>query len=565
MDVRADGAPGLREQVTVFLVLLSLTTLLVAQSLFEVLLANPEFLAIRLRRPTQLLELVLIFNWLPAIVLFVIWRALRGRYPRMARTLLATVYTLLFLAFFFHLHNRFVEPAFGGNWLPPLWLLPAAGLGYASVRFRESFNWGALAVLPLVLLLPVLFLVRAWGVVGQGETPPTAPRPALSAESPPSTITVVYVVLDELSLEILLDEKGQIDARRFPNFHSLAESSYWFPRAVSNADQTNYSLPVLLTGTYPTRRSPNHADYPDNLFSWLSGYEDVTAYEYVTRLCDPKHSTCLGVAADSLHEEGALFRDVGLIFLAAVLPETWDLGMPDLKRTWGPFHDSATLVRARVARFERFLALLDSTKQGVPVLLFFHHMLPHSPYVLDALGNLQEKEPDYFDARFKGNRALVEDIKGRYVQQTLFVDKQLGELLDRLRAASLYDRALLIVTADHGVSYDATAPGRALTVVDGKIPNARLLLEVPLFIKLPHQQEGKVSPVTAQHIDILPTIADALGVTLPWIAEGRSVLGDVPPHRPIVAYSGGRKRFTFDDFAALERGEGVVQPAEPAR
>ena len=43
----------------------------------------------------------------------------------------------------------------------------------------------------------------------------------------------------------------------------------------------------------------------------------------------------------------------------------------------------------------------------------------------------------------------------------------------------------------------------------------------PLFVKAPGQQNGKVVDDNVMSIDILPTIADTLGVEVPWQVDGR--------------------------------------------
>ncbi|MBW2031857.1 MAG: hypothetical protein JRJ31_22630 [Deltaproteobacteria bacterium] len=53
------------------------------------------------------------------------------------------------------------------------------------------------------------------------------------------------------------------------------------------------------------------------------------------------------------------------------------------------------------------------------------------------------------------------------------------------------------------------------------------LLGVPLLIKAPNQKRGVVSDCKMESIDILPTMAHLLGITLPWPVDGRSVIGSL--------------------------------------
>jgi hypothetical protein len=47
---------------------------------------------------------------------------------------------------------------------------------------------------------------------------------------------------------------------------------------------------------------------------------------------------------------------------------------------------------------------------------------------------------------------------------------------------------------------------------------------VPLFVKAPGQTAGRVVGEHVQTVDILPTLADALGISLPWRVDGHSAL-----------------------------------------
>src|SRR3989304_6129578 len=86
--------------------LLTLVTLGVAQSICELLAGNPEFVAGRLTRPGQLLQVVAVFNFLPAAGLFLVWAACRLLDRGLARGLLAAVLFCLLLVFFLRLPQR---------------------------------------------------------------------------------------------------------------------------------------------------------------------------------------------------------------------------------------------------------------------------------------------------------------------------------------------------------------------------------------------------------------------------------------------------------------------------
>ena len=64
---------------------------------------------------------------------------------------------------------------------------------------------------------------------------------------------VVMLLLDEFPLTSLLDSKGQVDARLYPNFAKLAGQSTWYRNATAVSGLTQWAVPAMLSGRYPTK------------------------------------------------------------------------------------------------------------------------------------------------------------------------------------------------------------------------------------------------------------------------------------------------------------------------
>ena len=107
----------------------------------------------------------------------------------------------------------------------------------------------------------------------------------------------------------------------------------------------------------------------------------------------------------------------------------------------------------------------------------------------------------------------------RHLLQVGLVDRFVGRLLDRLKAQGIYDEALIIITADHGVSFQHGLPRRTST--DG---TRGAVMLVPLIIKLPNQVAGFISDRNVETVDIVPTIASVLSTRVPYDVDGRSLL-----------------------------------------
>ena len=65
---------------------------------------------------------------------------------------------------------------------------------------------------------------------------------------------MVLIIMDEFPLAGLLDSKGEIDAKRFPNFAALQQQSDWFRNAVTVGDSTEQAVPAILSGDFPRPR-----------------------------------------------------------------------------------------------------------------------------------------------------------------------------------------------------------------------------------------------------------------------------------------------------------------------
>jgi hypothetical protein len=164
-----------------------------------------------------------------------------------------------------------------------------------------------------------------------------------------------------------------------------------------------------------------------------------------------------------------------------------------------------------------------------PTLWFAHVLLPHYPYEYLPSGLRYNAPPadfrrERFDpAKRDAHRGWpVDDMagaaqeRGRYLLQLRLVDGLVGALLDELEySPKLYEGSIVIVTADHGVSFRPGESQRFLTAT-----NADDILRVPLFIRTPGQRSGAIDDRNVQTIDVLPTLAAMLGAPLTWRVDG---------------------------------------------
>ncbi|NQU04629.1 MAG: sulfatase-like hydrolase/transferase [Calditrichaeota bacterium] len=363
------------------------------------------------------------------------------------------------------------------------------------------------------------------------------------------------VVFDEFPVTSLMDEHHQIDPIRYPHFASLARDAYWFRNATAVANNTAYAVPAILTGNYVDLshlpRLPIAAEHPNTLFTLLGSFYDLRVFEPVTQLCPER--LCSKSPRDFIERMSSLILDLSVVYLHILLPMDFTSELPDVTRTWKDFAPREYNLVRRIEtageigpqQFEQFLESIRPAQS--PSLYFLHVMLPHFPWIYLPSGK-QYSLDNGTDIFFKSHRwvndeALVRYGYQRHLLQVGFVDGLIGKLLDKLKRDGIYDRSLIVITADHGVSFLPGSPRR-----NPPETNYQDIMSVPLFIKAPYQHKGIISDRNVETIDILPTIADILNVPLPWQTHGHSALDFSFPERNKKVHfkKGSDKLLVFD-------------------
>ena len=411
-------------------------------------------------------------------------------------------------------------------------LLLAGGAAVACQRSSVGSMF-LTALSPAALVVPVAFLVNSdiQGALIGADRPVTAAR---VQHAPP----IVFVVFDEFPTSSLMNGEREIDGSRYPHFARLADDATWFRNASTISSQTHYAVPATVTGRYPVEpyAVPTRRYYPDNLFTMLSESYQMTVFGRFLQLCPANVCTYDLEVHDTLW---ALTADLAVVYLHVVAPDSLATRLPPIVGDWRGFAtrrlfrevDGERRRNDRSSEYDRFLQTITSERSGQ--LYFLHTLTPHMPFEYVPSGTRYEA-PDYQRHTEDGERLFLKTdpwlpvvLQQRQLLQVGFADQFIGNLIDRLQAQGIYDESLIVVTADHGASYQHGKPRRAVT--DG---NQTDILLVPLIVKLPQQVTGEISDRNVEIIDILPTIADVVSATVPYEVDGRSLLNTSEPEKP---------------------------------
>jgi hypothetical protein len=414
---------------------------------------------------------------------------------------------------------------------------------FAGVRQTARFLLPA----PVVLLAVFLFTMPVGQVLRE---PDSAVGNPVSVGNP---VPVVVLVFDEFPVASIIDPSGELRTDWYPNLARLADEGVWYPNAVTVQQQTEHSVPAILTGRVPDQSlTPVTGQYPFNLFTALRTSHDLHVHEAITQLCPRR--LCEGITGSAT----SLVRDVGVVSGHLLLPEPLTDDLPPIDQGWGDFQAVAT--GDFDARSE-FLELLDDgTRQPIddmiarvregqgsdrPPLYYLHSIIPHHPwqYLPDGRSYpfVVAANPASVDGGWSDDEFLVAQSMQRHLLQVGYADHVLGEMIAALEYAGVYDEALVVVVADHGISIK---PG---------VEHQRVITEttigevaaIPLFVKYPGAPQGLIDDRRALTIDILPTIADVLDADLPGDVEGMSLLGP-PPDREQTTTVGPEGAVTYD-------------------
>lgn len=166
-----------------------------------------------------------------------------------------------------------------------------------------------------------------------------------------------------------------------------------------------------------------------------------------------------------------------------------------------------------------------------PFLLYFSTPLVHTPHV--ATPDSECWDTDQATRYTPDTRHFPDMVR--------YLDKQVGQLANKLKAEKIWDNTIFIFLSDNGTSTRITskmADGREIR--GGKGSPTVYGTNVPLLIAWGEKtRNGRVSGRLVDLTDIMPTVADAMGIEIPseWQTEGISLYpelcGDTPLEREL--------------------------------
>jgi arylsulfatase len=345
---------------------------------------------------------------------------------------------------------------------------------------------------------------------------------------------IIWITIDTLRADHM--SVYGYDVPTTPNLERLAQTATLYTACNAQAPSTWQSVPSMFSGVTPYR----HGGVTESrkLREDLDLLPEILArrgYQTVGQSANPWVSERYGMTQG--FEDFRLYNTDDQFLLYDVMKlgmrvAPWDMfRLRELLPSYayvpaGTLVDEATkIVRAR-----------DTAR---PLFLYMQPIDPHGPYQAPLRyvhdGGEGFRREDYVSYwKLKKGVSVTprqhEGIVALYDGAIAYTDNELGRFFDTLRANDLFDRALIVITADHGEQfYDHELWRHSNSLY-------QQLLHVPLIVKYPGQQRGEVVRDRVDTIDVLPTIMRALGDDC-RSCEGRALQSvGTTPARPSYAY-----------------------------
>ncbi|MEE2679059.1 MAG: sulfatase-like hydrolase/transferase [Myxococcota bacterium] len=313
-----------------------------------------------------------------------------------------------------------------------------------------------------------------------------------------------------------------------PNLDALGAESTVFEAAYAPTAQTLPSVAALLTGRYPQEFgiTGNLSRFPDD------------AETLARRFRSQGWSTSAVVSNWVLRREMGL--DAGFDHFDDRLPQL-EAARPMPERLGADTTDAA------LAALDRCFAEPDAR-----CFLWVHYQDPHGPYTPPK--ELRAERMDVERGSPDGDRELpvltrsfgsgglpdyqhlddrrdVAYYRAGYDAEVMYLDRQIGILLEAIRARGLWNETVVVLTADHGES---------LGEEDIWFGHGERLSEaqvwVPLWFRMPGKEPERRSDV-ASLLDVAPTLqSQVLDLPSPAGAPGRDLLAPGASERPSTVY-----------------------------
>lgn len=337
-------------------------------------------------------------------------------------------------------------------------------------------------------------------------------------------LNVLLILVDTLTAHSLASHGYP---NRTPFFENLARQSLFFTNVRANVTATGPSISSLLTGRSPMT-SHVLGDY--HVSGETAGMNLFTLFEAAGYRTESLHQIdyaspyFLGFPSPT-EGEANLFQDPRINDLNRMISR-WArrLGF-SLKFQFRLTKNTDLLLADVFDETNRRFTRLTGTHS--PFFLYTHIFLPS--YVHHDFGPgvnaAAFKEINYCNFYTPEKQPFIDQAKVAYEKTVSELDYELGRFIGGLKSTGLLENTLVIITADHGDSFEKGYWGHGNDLSESSI-------QVPLFILTPDKQKRIVNNPVAL-CDLAPTLLDLAGMPIPGWMDCRSAMSGTPREQTV--------------------------------
>ncbi|WP_438347904.1 LTA synthase family protein [Paenibacillus sp. FA6] len=281
-----------------------------------------------------------------------------------------------------------------------------------------------------------------------------------------------------------------------PVLNKLAKESYYFPYFYQQIGQGNTSDAEFMSNT---------SIYPTGTTAMSSGFGNRELPSLPRLLRKLQYNTA------TFHINDVTFWSRNLLYPALGFDHYYDK----------PFYKNDYFNDFGASDEEMYRVGMEKIKEvsadNKPFYAQFVTTSSHAPFVIPK-DQRKIKLPDDMEGTQLGN----------YLMAVNYTDDVLGKLIEQLKENGLWDNTVLVAYGDHFGINPKETDGAEITAKLGIPYDDRISrFNIPLLIHVPNQQEGQVVELTGGQLDILPTVANLMGISLEkehFTAFGRDLL-----------------------------------------
>ena len=325
----------------------------------------------------------------------------------------------------------------------------------------------------------------------------TGSGPALSApDSRPWN--VVLFVMESVGTRYLFDT-GQGNTVPMPFLHKLSKEAWYLKKHYASSNLSTKALFSILSGHYDFFDRKPFGTRPDAHVPSLSSF-----------LTERVDSFLVTPSSLSWYFPATFVRNSGLRELHSY--ENLNFGVKEEHHALGHY-----IARDEIQTVDHFIQRLNRARE--PFLGIYISFAAHFPYF--------DYGADY--------RIVEEDgrLVSRYYNNLNLLDRMIQRIHRHLERRGQLERTLLVIVGDHGQAFGQHHPDNYMHYRYSYNEN----LEAPAFFYQPSLFKPKVIQSPTSHVDLLPTLLDALNVPHdPALLDGESLFHHLPKRRTIFSY-----------------------------